>query len=46
VALFQRSDGRFVVVGDDGADIYESADHYERYYEAGQPEADYVYWTD
>jgi hypothetical protein len=46
VVLFQRSDGRFIVVGDDGADIYQSADHYERYYEAGQPEPEYVCWGD
>jgi hypothetical protein len=46
VVLFERPDGRLVVIGDDGADIYQSADHYERYYEAGQPEPDYVYWSD
>jgi hypothetical protein len=45
VVLFERPDGRFVVIGDDGADIYQSADLYERYYEAGQPGPEFVYWT-
>jgi hypothetical protein len=44
VVLFRRPDGRFVVIGEDGVDIYESADHYDRYYEAGQPEPDCVTW--
>jgi hypothetical protein len=46
VVLYQRTDGRFVVIGVDGADLYRSAVHYERYYEGGQPEPDYVYWDD
>ena len=45
VVLFQRPDGRFVVIGDDGADIYRSAEHYERCYEAGQPEPEFVTWS-
>jgi hypothetical protein len=46
VVLFSRGDGRFVVVGDDGAELYQSTDHYERYYDQSWPEPDYVYWTD
>ena len=34
------------VVGLDGADIYQSSDHYERYYEDGSPEPEFVYWED
>jgi hypothetical protein len=45
VVLFQRRDGRFVVVGDDGAELYESADHYEKYYNGDWLEPGYVYWT-
>jgi hypothetical protein len=45
VVLFDRPDGRYVVVGDDGAELYESAAHYERYYERTSPEPAYVYWT-
>jgi hypothetical protein len=45
VVLFERSDGCFVVVGDDGADLYESADHYERYYDEDWPEPEHVFWA-
>lgn len=45
VVLYRRPDGRFAVIGDDGADIYHSAEHYERYYEAGQPEPECVTWS-
>jgi hypothetical protein len=46
VVFYERPDRRFIVIGDDGADIYESADHYERYYEAGQPEPEFVNWSE
>jgi hypothetical protein len=46
VVLYQRPDGRFVVIGVDGADLYRSAEHYDRYYEGGQPEPDHVYWDE
>jgi hypothetical protein len=46
VVLYQRADGRFIVIGVDGADLYRSAEHYEGYYEGGQPEPDYVYWDE
>jgi hypothetical protein len=46
VVLHQRPDGRFAVIGVDGADLYRSAAHYEQYFEAGQPEPDYLYWAD
>jgi hypothetical protein len=45
VVLYERPDGRFVVIGDDGAEIYRSRDHYERYYDAGQPEPERVAWA-
>ena len=45
VVLFQRLDGRFIVVGDDGAEFYESADHYEKYYDGDWPEPGFAYWT-
>jgi hypothetical protein len=46
VVLFERADGRFIVIGDDGADLYESAEHYEQYYEGDWPEPNFVYWED
>ena len=45
VVLFKRPDGRFVVIGDDGAELYDSTDHFERYYDKDWPEPGYVYWT-
>jgi hypothetical protein len=45
VVLFQRRDGRFIVVGDDGAELYDSADHYETYYNGNWPEPGFSYWT-
>jgi hypothetical protein len=44
VVLFERADGRFVVLGDDGAELYESTEHYHRYYDGNWPEPGYVYW--
>ncbi|WP_435008054.1 hypothetical protein P12x_005323 [Tundrisphaera lichenicola] len=44
VVLFERQDGRLAVIGDTGAEIYQSRDHYERYYEADQPEPERVEW--
>src|SRR5262245_22611188 len=41
VVLYPRPDGRFIVVGDDGAEIYESAEHYERYYDGDRPEPEF-----
>ena len=46
VVLFPRADGKFIVVGLDGADIYESADHYEGYYNGDWPEPGFLYWED
>ena len=46
VVLLSRPDGKFVVVGLDGADIYQSAAHYEGYYDGNWPEPDFVYWED
>jgi hypothetical protein len=46
VVLYRRPDGRFIVLGDDGAEIYESAEHYERYYDGDRPEPGFVYWSD
>lgn len=45
VVLFERSDGRFVVIGDDGAELYDSTVHFEKYYDEDWPEPGYVYWT-
>ena len=45
VVLFERPDGRFVVIGEDGVDLYESAKHYESYYEGTWPEPQSSYWT-
>jgi hypothetical protein len=45
VVLFTRSDGRFAVIGAEGADIYQSKEHWEQYFEAGQPEPEYLNWT-
>jgi hypothetical protein len=45
VVLFERSDGHLVVVGDDGAEIYESNEQFERYYDEDGPEPEYVNWT-
>jgi hypothetical protein len=44
VVLYQCPDGRFVVIGVDGADIYQSKDRFERYYEGGEPEPERVSW--
>ncbi len=44
VVLFPRADGKIIVVGLDGADIYESADHYEGYYNGDWPEPKFLYW--
>lgn len=46
VVLFERPDGRFIVVGDDGAEFYDSADHYESYYDGNWPEPGFAYWTE
>jgi hypothetical protein len=46
VVLFERYDGRFIVVGDDGAELYDSADHYESYYDGNWPEPGFAYWTE
>jgi hypothetical protein len=46
VVLFERLDGRFIVVGDDGAEIYESAEHYEQYYDKEWPEPEFAYWIE
>jgi len=46
VILYPRKDGKFIVVGLDGADIYDSAAHYERYYDGDWPEPEFVYWVD
>jgi hypothetical protein len=46
VVLLQRADGRFPVVGDDGVDLYQSAEHYQRYYESDWPEPEYAVWSD
>jgi hypothetical protein len=32
VVPYARWDGRFIVIGMDGAELYESTDHYKRYY--------------
>lgn len=45
VVLFQRPDGGFIVVGDDGAEVYESAEHYEKYYDGNWSEPGFAYWT-
>jgi hypothetical protein len=45
VVLFERRDGRMVVIGDEGVDLYESAEHYDRYYEVDWPEPEFVSWT-
>jgi hypothetical protein len=45
VVLYERPDGCFVVVGDDGAELYESADHYDKYYDGDWPEPGYIYWA-
>lgn len=45
VVLFKRPDGCLVVVGDDGAELYESTDHFESYYDGEWPEPRYVYWV-
>jgi hypothetical protein len=44
VVLFQRPDGRFAVIGDTGCEVYQSRNHYERYYEGQQEEPERVYW--
>jgi hypothetical protein len=31
-----------VVIGEDGAEVYESQRHYDRYYDEKLPEPDYV----
>lgn len=46
VVLFKRPDSRFIVIGDDGADVYESEKHYESYYDGGWPEPESIYWSD
>src|SRR5262245_42276552 len=33
IVRYERPDGRFAVIGDDGAEIYRNRDHYERYYD-------------
>ena len=45
VVLFTRADGRFAVIGAEGVDIYQSKDHWERYFESGQPEPEYLSWV-
>jgi hypothetical protein len=44
VVLYQRPDGRFIVIGEDGAEIYRDRQHYERCYEGAQPEPEHVNW--
>jgi hypothetical protein len=46
IVHYARPDGRFVVVGDDGADIYQSEEHYEGYYDKSWPEPEYAVWND
>jgi hypothetical protein len=45
VVLYQLADGRFAVIGDDGAEVYQSEDHYEKCYESGQLEPVRFYWA-
>jgi hypothetical protein len=45
VVLYRRPDGRFVVIGDDGAEVYRSREHWSDYDHAGQPEPERVYWS-
>jgi hypothetical protein len=43
--LQSESRGPFVI-GDDGAELYQSSEHYERRYEQTWPESDHAYWDD
>jgi hypothetical protein len=44
VVLSNRPDGKLALIGDDGAEVYRCRDHYERYYEGGQPEPQHLSW--
>lgn len=44
VVLFQRADGKFAVIGADGAEVYRDRSQYERYYEPGEGEPERVGW--
>ena len=44
VVLYERPDERYAVIGDDGADVYRSREHWNDYYQADAPEPERVSW--
>jgi hypothetical protein len=44
VVLYERRDGRLALIGDTGCEVYQSRDHYERYYDESQPEPENFRW--
>jgi hypothetical protein len=44
VVLYRRPDGRFVVIGADGAEVYQSEQHWNDYYEGDQAGPEQFIW--
>lgn len=45
VVQYDRPDGRYAVIGADGAEVYRDRHHYERYFEGGRPEPERSDWA-